>query len=204
MLLTGHAKNRIPPGSAATAWTTFAADQQNKGRRTSYVHLVYPIDVKTRHVAPEDSVYVIGMGLTAVDVVKTLTIGRGGRFENGRYLPSGNEPFIILGSRLGLPYSARGYNQKTDQYKGKILLPELVQELKKQKPKIDFSTDLMPCIIREMEYVYYSTLEGDKFGDQLLATPSEEERRQLIATEDGWSREVSEVVDRAIAVESLG
>ena len=71
----------------------------------------------------------IGMGLTAADVVKTLTIGRGGKFENGKYIPSGKEPFIILGSRLGLPYSARAHNQKTDQYKGKILTPEKVLKL---------------------------------------------------------------------------
>ncbi len=180
LLLTGHAKNRIPPGSGPEAWTTFTKAQQKKGKRTSYVHLVYPIDEKTRHIEPRDSVYVIGMGLTAVDVVKTFTIGRGGRFENSRYIPSGDEPFIVLGSRLGLPYSARSHNQKTIQYKGKILLPELIQELKKQKPKIDFVTDLMPCIIREMEYVYYTTLKGERFGNQLLATSSKEVRKQLI------------------------
>ncbi|MFC1856491.1 FAD/NAD(P)-binding protein [Thermodesulfobacteriota bacterium] len=207
LLLTGHAKNRIPPGSGAEAWTVFAESQQKKGRRTSYVHLVYPIDEKTRHIAPGDWVYVIGMGLTAVDVVKTFTIGRGGKFKNGVYMPSGNEPFIILGSRLGLPYSARAYNQKTDQYKGKILLPELIGELKMQKPKIDFVKDLMPCITREMEYVYYTTLTGDKFGDQLLANSSNESRRALIrenvAPEDRFSWEDLEDPFRTIESRTL-
>ena len=202
LLLTGHAKNRIPPGSGPEAWAAFAENQQTKGHRTSYVHLVYPIDEKTQHIAPGDRVYVIGMGLTAIDVVKTFTTGRGGKFENGVYTPSGNEPFIILGSRLGLPYSARAYNQKTDQYKGKILIPELVDKLKKQKPKIDFVKDLMPCIIREMEYVYYMTLMGKKFGDQILANSSDESRRALIrenvAPEDRFSWEDLENPFRAI------
>ena len=64
ILLTGHGKNRVVPGSGPAAWTAFSENQQNKGNRTSYVHLVYPIDAKTRHVEPGDVVYVIGMGLT--------------------------------------------------------------------------------------------------------------------------------------------
>jgi len=181
ILLTGHGKNRVIPGSGPAAWMSFSENQRNKGNRTSYVHLVYPIDEKTRHVEPGDSVYVIGMGLTAIDVVKTFTIGRGGKFKNGGYIPSGKEPFVILGSRLGLPYSARAYNQKTDQYKGKILTPETVLKLKAQKAKVDFEKDLMPLIILEMGYVYYTTLMGKQMGDQFLKCASDEERRRLIA-----------------------
>jgi len=207
LLLTGHAKNRILPGSGPEIWMAFAQSQQKKGRRTSYVHLVYPIDEKTRHIEPGDSVYVIGMGLTAIDVVKTLTIGRGGKFKNGGYIPSGKEPFVILGSRLGLPYSARAYNQKTDQYKGKILVPELVSKLKKQKPKIDFVKDLMPCIIKEMEYVYYTTLMGEKFGDQVLANSSDEALsaliRENVAPEDQFSWEDLENPFRTIESRTL-
>ena len=193
ILLTGHAKNRVVPGSGPAAWTSFAENQQHKGTRTSYVHLVYPIDAKTRHVEPGDSVYVIGMGLTAVDVVKTLTMGRGGKFKNGRYIPSGKEPFVILGSRLGLPYSARAHNQKTDQYKGKILTPETVLKLKTHKGKVDFEKDLMPLIILEMAYVYYTTLLGKQMGDQFLKCASDEARRrwiaQNVAPEDRFSWE---------------
>lgn len=191
ILLTGHAKNSIAPDSGPEAWTAFAENQQKKGHRTSYVHLVYPVGEKTRHIEPGDWVYVIGMGLTAVDVVKTFTIGRGGKFENGGYTPSGNEPFVILGSRLGLPYSARAHNQKIDQYKGKILTPEKVLELKALKTKVDFENYLMPLIIREMEYVYYTTLKGQQMGDQLLGCSSDDAREQLImenvAPEDRFS-----------------
>ncbi len=180
VLLTGHAKNRAAPGSGSAAWTAFAEKQQNQGRRTSYVHLVYPILEKTRHIKPGDRVYVIGMGLTAVDVVKTFTIGRGGKFANGTYVPCGEEPFVILGSRLGLPYSARAHNQKTGQYKGKILTPETVLKLKARKTKVDFEKDLMPLIIREMNYVYYTTLLGEKLGNQFLKCVSDDDRKQWI------------------------
>ena len=181
VLLTGHANNLVVPGSQPEAWASFAEKQQKKGKRTSYVHLVYPIEAKTRHIKPKDSVYVIGMGLTAVDVIKTFTVGRGGRFENGQYIPSGEEPLVILGSRLGLPYSARAHNQKTDQYKGKIFTPERVLKLQAQKAKIDFEKDLMPLILREMDVVYYTTLKGEPMGEQFLKCASDEERRRWIA-----------------------
>ena len=180
ILLTGHAENRIVPGSAAEMWADYASAREGKRPRLSYVHKVYPIERKTDDIGPGEVVYVIGMGLTAVDVVKTLTIGRGGRFENGRYISSGKEPVIILASRLGLPYSARAKNQKSGQYKGRIFVPEVIERLKKQKPKIDFDRDLLPLIIREMELVYYGTLLGESFGSRLLGCTSEKKRRKLL------------------------
>ena len=180
VLLTGHGENRVAPGTQPESWLVFAEAQQKRGRRVSYIHLVYPTSDKTRHIEPGDSVYVIGMGLTAVDVVKTLTIGRGGRFEDDRYIASGREPFIILGSRLGLPYSARAHNQKIDQYKGRVLTTEWLFQLKKQKNKIDFVEDLLPVIIREMEYVYYSKLMVNEFGKKFLNCLSDKNRIQMI------------------------
>ena len=107
ILLTGHAKNRIAPDSRPEAWTAFAESQQKKGHRTSYVHLVYPIGEKTRYIEPGDWVYVIGMGLTAVDVVKTFTIGRGGKFENNGYTPS-ERAFCHLRVPAGSPLLCQG------------------------------------------------------------------------------------------------
>lgn len=61
---------------------------------------------------PGRRVAVRGFGLTAVDLVALLTQGRGGRFvdrpgDRLRYLPSGGEPIIYIGSRTGLPYRAK-------------------------------------------------------------------------------------------------
>jgi uncharacterized NAD(P)/FAD-binding protein YdhS len=44
-----------------------------------------------------------GLALSALDVVRLLSIGLGGRFENGRYLPSGREPGRIV------PFSLDGH-----------------------------------------------------------------------------------------------
>ena len=44
-----------------------------------------------------------GLGLSALDVVQALTLGLGGRFEAGRYVPSGREPARIV------PFSLDGH-----------------------------------------------------------------------------------------------
>lgn len=44
-----------------------------------------------------------GMALSALDVVRLLSVGLGGRFEDGRYLPSGREPARIV------PFSLDGH-----------------------------------------------------------------------------------------------
>lgn len=44
-----------------------------------------------------------GLGLATLDVLRLLTLGQGGRFEQGRYHPSGREPGRIL------PFSLNGH-----------------------------------------------------------------------------------------------
>ena len=179
LLVTGHAVNRIRPGSEQEQWQRFAAEQQQKGKNISYIHHVYPIEEMTRHIRPDESVYVIGMGLTAIDIVRTFTWGRDGCFENGTYTASGREPHTILGSRIGLPYSARAHNQKTDQYQPAIFTADAVRRLKAENRKLDFQQDIFPLIFQEMEFVYYATLMGDAFGRTYLAC-APEERAEMI------------------------
>lgn len=50
------------------------------------------------------NVAIRGLGLATLDVLRLLTLGAGGSFQDGRYLPSGREPARILPfSRDGLP-----------------------------------------------------------------------------------------------------
>jgi uncharacterized NAD(P)/FAD-binding protein YdhS len=116
-----------------TARNLEADECRHKGKIVSYVHDVYPIPEKIDHINGGESVYIIGMGLTAVDLVRAFTVGRGGTFEKGRYIKTGREPLVILGSRLGLPYCARSFNQKDSQYQPAILTHEAVKKLKLQK-----------------------------------------------------------------------
>jgi uncharacterized NAD(P)/FAD-binding protein YdhS len=180
ILLTGHSKNRIVPGSIEDSCYKFSEKQRQKGKNNRYIHLAYPISEKLQCIAPGESVYVIGMGLTAIDIIKGFTYGRGGTFKDGKYISSGKEPQVIIGSRIGLPYCARGFNQKINQYQGKIFTTEYVKKLKQQKKKLDFEQDLFPMIFQEMEYVFYKTLLGDNFADQYLACANAPQRQELV------------------------
>lgn len=183
LLVTGHSRLRIAPGSKEDQWTRFAENCRREGLNISYVHDVYPIAEKTRHIQGGETVYVIGMGLTAVDIVRAFTIGRGGVFEDDgelKYRQTGQEPRVILGSRLGIPYCARAFNQKTSQYQPAIFTYDAVQGLKSAKKKLDFRKDLFPLLWREMELVYYSTLLGEDFGSRYLSCRGDSEREELI------------------------
>ena len=58
-------------------------------------------------LAPGETVLVRGLGLAFIDLVVLLYEGRGGRFEPDgdglRYVPSGNEPYLVAGSPRGAP-----------------------------------------------------------------------------------------------------
>ena len=69
-------------------------------------------------VPPRRRLLLRGMGLTAMDLVAHLTVGRGGRFTRDTagiftYHPSGEEPFLTLTSRSGQLPAAR---PETDPY----------------------------------------------------------------------------------------
>lgn len=180
LLTTGHSRLRISPGSKEEQWVQFADRCAQEGGNVSYVHDVYPIPEKTKHIRGGESVYVIGMGLTAVDIVRAFTIGRGGRFEGARYFGTGHEPRVVIGSRLGLPYCARSFNQKDRQYQPVIFTYDAVKKLKASKKKLDFHEDLFPLLWQEIEYVYYSTLLGEGFGPEYLCCRTDGERKECI------------------------
>jgi uncharacterized NAD(P)/FAD-binding protein YdhS len=180
ILLTGHSKNRIIPGSIEDFCRKFTEKQKQKGKNNSYLHLAYPITEKLQNIAAGEWVYVIGMGLTAIDIIKYFTYGRGGTYEDGKYIPSGKEPRVIIGSRIGLPYCARGFNQKTSQYQGRIFTADYVKKLKQLKKKLDFEKDLFPIILQEMNYVFYTTLLGNNFADQYLACENATQQQAMV------------------------
>ena len=108
------------------------------------------------------------MGLTFYDILTTLTCGRGGTFtqeEDGRYRyhASGEEPRIIAGSRSGLPFLARGKNQKKPEetYQAVFLTPSVLEDLRQRaleqrgSPMLDFATEIRPLIDLEIQLVYF-------------------------------------------------
>jgi len=71
----------------------------------------YPLPERLAAIAPGQTVAIGGFGLSAMDAVSCLTVGRGGRFRRDQgdigYEPSGREPRIVMYSRSGVPCRAR-------------------------------------------------------------------------------------------------
>src|SRR5262245_65062880 len=81
-----------------------------------YVPPASPAEVDLGVVGAGERVALRGMGLCFFDHLAMLTVERGGRFARVGgglvYEASGREPVIYAGSRRGVPYHARGDNEK--------------------------------------------------------------------------------------------
>lgn len=111
------------------------------------------------------TVAVRGFGLAAVDLIVLLTEGRGGRFvpdrggDGVRYLPSGREPRLLIGSRRGVPYRSKISSRLVgDPPALRHLTPEVVAALAASTEKLDFREAVWPLIAREVVNGYYREL----------------------------------------------
>lgn len=160
VLAQGHLPER--PSPKQTEWISAAVRHG-----LTYVRPANPADLDLSAVKPGLPVLIRGLGLNFFDQVALLTRGRGGSFIQRAgdltYLPSGNEPRIYAGSRRGVPYHARGDNEKGahGRYEPRLLTPEFIHTLRRRARDGDrshFITDLWPLIAKEVECVYYETL----------------------------------------------
>ncbi|WP_103761425.1 FAD/NAD(P)-binding protein [Roseovarius confluentis] len=90
----------VSPDEQLDDWQTHAA---NTG---AVLRQAYPAWKLQRDAArwTGQTVAIRGLALSAFDVIRVLTLGQGGRFENGRYVPSGTEPGLLVPFSLdGLP-----------------------------------------------------------------------------------------------------
>jgi hypothetical protein len=127
----------------------------------------YPVEYFDHSIPPEAPVAVAGMGLVGFDVLTSLTVGRGGTYEDDgsrkRYRPSGREPAIYLYSRSGVPYcakSAHGVDPYGD-YRPVVCTPEEFESLTTTpgtslRRKVDFRTELLPLLYAEMQARYHT------------------------------------------------
>ncbi|CAM5683447.1 hypothetical protein SAVIM338S_07406 [Streptomyces avidinii] len=170
-----------------------------------------PADAELPGLAPGEPVLLRGLGLNFFDHMALLTVGRGGRFERAgdalRYVPSGHEPTLYAGSRRGIPYHARGENEKGahGRYLPRLLTPALIAELADRAvdgERVHFGTDVWPLVAKEVESVYYGTLltaagrdaERAALVDRYLEVPAGEGEQKLleeygIASADHWNWE---------------
>ncbi|MFF0910805.1 FAD/NAD(P)-binding protein [Microbacterium enclense] len=129
-----------------------------------YIPPAFTADADLRGLAPGADVIVRGMGLASVDAVVLLTQGRGGRFErlpDGglRYVPSGHEPRLHLGSRRGVPYRSKVSSVlRGAPVAREVLTPAAIADLLARPGAVDFIDDVWPLIARELVWGHYREL----------------------------------------------
>lgn len=135
-------------------------------------------DAYLEAITADTPVLVRGLGLVFDDYLTLLTRDRGGFFEKEkdelRYIPSGKEPKIIAGSGRGIPYHARGRNQKGY---GEEYYPRFLKEksLNKFKRKGRFPAEqFFELLKKEVEFAYYSILLTSDYPNINHARFSEE------------------------------
>ena len=136
-------------------------------------------------IEPGEPVIVRGTGLAFVDLVVLLFEGRGGRYEPGpdgelRYVPSGREPVLHVGSPRGSLYHAkteyalRGGRPTLPRFLG----PEAVAPLV-ARGTVDLRTEVWPLMAKEIAWGWYHELlyghpdrvrlDADTFTDRYSA-----------------------------------
>jgi len=168
-IATGHGTS--PSGSRQRDFHSFVRKSANCNARLLYISDPYPMK-KLAEISPQAVVAIQGLGLSAYDVIAELTVGRGGLFFHrcGKliYRKSGHEPRMLLFSRSGVPFSARGINQKSRSrpYEARFFTREVIAAKRTREScgrgfrQLDFEQELLPLLILEMAYVYRATTDG--------------------------------------------
>lgn len=116
-------------------------------------------------LGPGDDVIALGFGQAFTDLAILVTEGRGGRFVDRAdgtigYEPSGHEPVLHVGSRRGVPYRAKpDYRLQAPLARLPRFLDDaaLEQLLGLARP-LEFDTDLLPLLSKEVAWAYYHEL----------------------------------------------
>ncbi|GGX93766.1 FAD/NAD(P)-binding protein [Streptomyces hiroshimensis] len=175
-LTTGHTPQPAPP-----------APEQSPGEHRR-VRDIYPPKNRFTDIQPGQTVALAGTGLSGMDALAALTLGRGGRYitVDGtlQYVPSGQEPRILLYSRTGLPFRARPRaNRQGALYEPLVLTPEAVDRLRADAPEEGMSLhgDLLPLVRTEMRIAFHLRCAGLLGGEKAEAGTAGTLREALAA-----------------------
>lgn len=126
------------------------------------IHDVYPLPDSLTSVRADATVALAGTGLSAMDVIASLTRGRGGCFEQAphglRYVCSGAEPRILLYTRSGLPFRARPADLRPDDsYEPVAFHRPGVDRARAHAPlgQLDLRRHVLPLVQAEMRVAYH-------------------------------------------------
>ncbi|UPT69032.1 MAG: FAD/NAD(P)-binding protein [Sphingobacteriales bacterium JAD_PAG50586_3] len=134
-----------------------------------YIGKPYPLPEQIEAVKPDETIAIAGLGLSAVDSILALTIGRGGKMQiydgEVQYVPSGKEPKIIAFSHSGLPYRSRPALGAPLAYEPIAFTRNGVDALRKEQgTQLDYDRDILPLIFLEMRIAYRRAQYGIDFG----------------------------------------
>lgn len=135
VVTTGHGLAHNPPAAVDGVITT-----------------PYPLPDQVEGIPDGATVALLGTGLTAMDVIASLTVGRGGEFGTDGYRPSGREPRIVLANRTGwLPCARPATTPDRRAAPAAHLTQAAVAELRERSEdgRLDFRRDIEPLIHRE-------------------------------------------------------
>lgn len=129
----------------------------------------YPLPDQLESIGAGETVAIAGLGLSAVDAILSLTIGRGGRLETPDgldcYVRSGREPRIVAFSRSGLPYRSRPSLGAPLTYNSIVFTPENIDALRADRgPRLDFDRDVLPLLFTELRVAYWRAKVGRDRG----------------------------------------
>lgn len=133
-------------------------------RRHDLLHVgpANPLDVDYAALLGREAVAVQGMGLNFYDAIGMLTHVAGGRFEEVagpdappsglRYVPGGQEPLLVVGSRSGMVYRPKPdlSPEMPEPYTPQVLTSERVLELAVRPAGVDHERDVMPLMLAEL------------------------------------------------------
>ncbi|MEV0844559.1 FAD/NAD(P)-binding protein [Streptomyces sp. NPDC049954] len=202
VMAQGHVPARLSAREARTA-------SLSRIHHLTYVAPANPADLDLSDIEPGRNVLLRGLGLNFFDHMALFTLGRGGRFERveGRlvYRRSGSEPKLFAFSRRGIPYHARGENEKgsTGRYFPRLLTAQYIATLRERSAAgqpVNFGADLWPLISREVESVYYRALltsrgesgRGEELAGRFLAADGDTAElldAYGVAAEERWDWE---------------
>mgnify|MGYP002722720809 CR=1 FL=1 len=118
-----------------------------------------PVEQPVTDVPAGEKMLVRGLGMGFFDIMALLTIDRGGQFVEDpstrsglRYEPSGDEPHFIVSSGRGYPYIPKSEYHALPPKAALVRFRRAVTEV---GDELDFSTQLLPHILRDAYAEYY-------------------------------------------------
>ena len=186
VVTTGHGlANAGPTGPGS-------ADDFAQSESGNLIDTPYPLPEQVERIPGGTTVALLGTGLTSMDVIATLTVGRGGEFAGGRYRPSGEEPRIVLVNRSGwLPCARPSTTEDRRASPARFLTRTAIDELRDHTAdgRLDFKRQIEPLIRQEA------------LGRMDLATPEQLQMvLQVLEPANETAADYGRYVDRLVSL----